>query len=406
MMLSNCDLILKNITRLDRFGLTHASQALVINEGLIVWCGLQQELPSIYMQTAKKIENCNGRLVTPGLIDCHTHLVYSGSRADEFRERLEGATYKEIAERGGGIVSTVNKTRQASEEMLFLESYQRFNAIVQAGVTTIEIKSGYGLALEHEMKMLRVAKKLGVVLGVRVMTTFLGAHAVPPEYAGNAEAYVDYCCNEMLPAIAESGLADAVDVFCESIAFSIPQTERIFSCATALHLPIKCHAEQLSCMGASSLAAKYQALSCDHIEYLDKAGVAAMARSGTIAVLLPGAFYFLKETQIPPVELLRHANVGMAIATDCNPGSSPTVSLPLMMNMACRFFSLTVPEVWQAVTYFAAKALGIDETVGALEVGKVADLICWEFSDSAEICYQFGFPFPHRTMISGKWMNE
>lgn len=397
--------LLFNATTIDPAGIEHTRQALVISEGRIAWCGEMSALPERYKETQAsfELEDCNGNIITPGLIDCHTHLVYAGSRADEFKKRLEGATYAEIAQSGGGILSTVKQTRAASEEALLQQSLPRILAMRAEGVTTVEIKSGYGLDLKNELKMLRVARKLGELSGLRVKTTFLGAHATPPEYAGKNQAYVDYVCQEVLPAVRESGLADAVDVFCESIAFSYAQTEQLFAKAQALKLPIKCHAEQLSNLGASSLAARFSALSCDHLEFLDEKGAAAMAKSGTVAVLLPGAYYFLREKQKPPVELLRRMNVGIAIATDCNPGSSPTTSLRLIMNMACQFFSLTVPEVISAVTYQAAKALGIVKQAGEIKIGHDADLLRWSVNDSAQLCYHFGFPLPHKTMIAGQW---
>lgn len=398
-----CDTLLLNATTIDPQGHALTHQAIAIHDGQLAWCGNQTTLPEDYQRHAKQIEDCGGRVVSPGLIDCHTHLIYAGSRADEFRRRLEGESYAEIAKSGGGILATVKQTRAASEDELLQQSLPRLQAMVSDGVTTVEIKSGYGLDLDNELKMLRVAQRLGEITGIRVIKTFLGAHATPPEYAGRTDAYVDYLCAEVFPAMAESKLADAVDVFCESIGFSLSQTERLFRCANDYHLPIKCHAEQLSNMGASILAAEHRALSCDHLEYLDEKGAAAMAISGTIAVLLPGAFYFLRETQLPPISLLRQAGVGIAIATDCNPGSSPTTSLPLMMNMACRYFSLTIPEIWSAVTSQAARALGMQQRIGAIAMGKVADLVCWDFQDSSEIGYRFGNFFPHRTMISGCW---
>lgn len=401
--MQRCDTLLLNATTIDTQGHSHPDQAIAIHEGYFVWCGPQSDLPVCYQQQAGQIEDCCEHVISPGLIDCHTHLVYAGSRADEFKLRLEGVTYSEIAKRGGGIVSTVRQTREASEDELFHQSLPRLQAMVSEGVTTVEIKSGYGLDLENELKMLRVAARLSEYTGIRIIKTFLGAHAIPPEYVGRSGAYVDYLCSEILPVVAQANLADAVDVFCESIAFSLQETEQLFACAKAFNLPIKCHAEQLTNSGASLLAAEYSALSCDHLEYLDDKGANAIANAGTIAVLLPGAFYFLRETQTPPIELLRKAGVGIAIATDCNPGSSPTTSLPLMMNMACRFFSLTVPEVWSAVTFQAARALGIEKQVGSLNVGMRADLVCWSFQDSSELCYRFGHAFQHRTMIAGCW---
>lgn len=404
--MQSCDSLLLNATTIDARGHSKQEQALAIDKGRFVWCGPTMDLPIGYQQNANQIEDCQGRVISPGLIDCHTHLVYAGNRADEFKARLEGISYADIAKRGGGILSTVRHTRQVSEEELLIQSLPRLQAMAAEGVTTVEIKSGYGLNLEQELKMLRVAKRLGEVTGLRVIKTFLGAHATPEEYVGCSDAYVDYLCTEVLPAIAAARLADAVDVFCESIAFSLDQTERIFICAQELGLPVKCHAEQLSNMGASALAAAYRALSCDHLEYLDKVSVDAMANAGTVAVLLPGAYYFLKDMQPPPINLLREAGVGMAIATDCNPGSSPTTSLPLMMSMACRFFLITVSEAWCGVTHQAAKALGIEQHVGELAVGKWADLVCWDFKDSSELCYQFGYSFKHRTMIAGKWSDS
>lgn len=398
-----CDTLLLNATTIDGAGKQCEAQALAIANGKIVWLGRTEQVPEHYLLGTHEKKDCAGLLVTPGLIDCHTHLVYAGNRSDEFRKRLEGATYADIARAGGGILSTVKQTRAVSEEELLLQSLPRILALRAEGVSTVEIKSGYGLDLETELKMLRVARQLGELSGVRVRTTFLGAHALPNEFAGQSQWYVDYLCNDVLPVVAEHGLLDAVDMYCEGIAFSVRETEQVFRAAAALKLPIKCHAEQLSSIGATSLAADFGALSCDHLEYLDDSGVAAMAKSGTIAVLLPGAYYYLRETKKPPVEQLREAGVGIAIATDCNPGSSPTTSLQLMMNMACQLFSLTIPEVLSGVTKQAARALGITQETGELAVGKAADLVCWSFKDSAELCYHFGYPLPHAMMIAGKW---
>ncbi len=401
--MSSCDKLLLNATTINQQGMQLQNQAIAIKNGRIDWCGPQTELPPAIMAGALSQEHCQGQLVTPGLIDCHTHLVYAGNRAAEFQLKLEGVSYAEIAKAGGGIISTVQQTRAASEDELIAQSLPRILALKSEGVTTVEIKSGYGLDLPTELKMLRVARRLGEQVGLRVKTTFLGAHAIPPEYKGNSQAYVDYICHEMLPAVKEMGLADAIDVFCETIAFSLEQTEQIFLAARTLNLPIKCHAEQLSNLGASALAAELGALSCDHLEFLDAVGASAMAKANTVAVLLPGAFYFLKEKQKPPVTLLREAGVGMAIATDSNPGSSPTTSLLLMMSMACQFFSLSVPEVLSAVTYQAAKALGINNEVGSIAAGQVADLVLWSIKDSAALCYYFAYPLPHRTMVGGQW---
>lgn len=400
-----CDRLLLNATTINAKGKQLEKQAIAISEGVITWCGAMSDLPLTYSQQATATEDCHNLLITPGLIDCHTHLVYAGNRADEFKQRLEGKTYAEIARAGGGILSTVRQTRAASEEELFQQSLPRILALRAEGVTTLEIKSGYGLDLNNELKMLRVARRLGEVLGLRVKTTFLGAHAVPPEYKNNAQAYVDFLCQDMLPAVAETGLADAVDVFCESIGFTLAQTEQLFIKAKALSLPIKCHAEQLSNLGATKLAANLGALSCDHLEHLDRHGAAAMADNGTVAVLLPGAYYFLRETVTPPVALLREMGVGMAIASDANPGSSPTASLLLMLNMACQFFALTVPEVLMAVTYQAARALGLEREIGSLAVGMTADLVRWSVEDSASLCYHFGYPLQHSTMVAGNWLG-
>ena len=401
-----CDRLLSNATTIDAQGKQLENQAIAISKGMIVWCGAMSELPASYSQQATVTEDCGNLLITPGLIDCHTHLVYAGNRADEFKQRLEGKTYAEIARAGGGILSTVRQTRAASEEELFQQSLPRMLALRAEGVTTVEIKSGYSLDWDNELKILRVARRLGEVVGLRVRTTFLGAHAVPPEYKNNAQAYVDFLCQDMLPAIAEMRLADAVDVFCESIGFTLAQTEQLFTQAKALAFPIKCHAEQLSNLGATKLAASLGALSCDHLEYLDREGVAAMANNGTVAVLLPGAYYFLRETVKPPVALLREMGVGIAIATDANPGSSPTTSLLLMLNMACQFFGLTVPEALMAVTYQAARALALERETGSLAAGMTADLVRWSIKDSASLCYHFGYPIQHSTMVAGNWLRE
>lgn len=401
----SCDILLLNATTLDHRGHPLEHQAIAINNGRIDWCGDQSELPPHFLEKARLKENCNNQLVTPGLIDCHTHLVYAGTRSAEFKLKLDGVGYAEIAKAGGGILSTVKQTRLISEEELIKQSLPRILSLHREGVTTVEIKSGYGLDLSTELKMLKVARRLGELVGVRVKTTFLGAHAIGPEFKGEGQAYVDFLCSEMLPAAKEAGLVDAVDVFCESIAFTLNQTEQIFLAAQALNLPIKCHAEQLSNMGASALAAKYNALSCDHLEHLDAQSALEMAKANTVAVLLPGAYYFLREKTKPPVELLRTAGVGIAIATDCNPGSSPTSSLLLMMSMACQFFSLTVSEVMLAVTYQAARALGLDTEVGIIAPGAIADLVLWSINEGADLCYYFGYPIPHKTMVGGKWVS-
>jgi len=402
----SCDKLLFNAITTDAQGIMHEHQAIAITEGRIVSCGPQTQILAEYGAKAGEKEDCLGQLLTPGLIDCHTHLVYAGNRAAEFKLKLEGHSYAEISKAGGGIISTVKQTRSASEQELFDQSLPRLLALRNEGVTTVEIKSGYGLDLDNELKMLRVARRLGQETGVRVITTFLGAHAIGPEFNGNSQLYVDYLCKEMLPAVKSEKLADAVDVFCESIGFSLKQTEQIFITAQALDLPIKCHAEQLSNLGASALAANLGALSCDHLEFLDEAGAKAMASAKTVAVLLPGAYYFLREQSKPPIELLRKNQVSIAVATDSNPGSSPTTSLLLMMSMACQFFSLTVSEVLAAVTANAAKALGLEHEIGDIAEGKVADLVLWSVSDTADLCYYFASPIAHKTMIAGQWISN
>ena len=362
--------------------------AVAISDGLIQWVGPEKELPVEFAGLQEK--DLGGRLVTPALIDCHTHLVYGGSRATEFELRLKGASYEEISRSGGGILSTVTATRNASEEELFAQSLPRFDALLAEGVRTVEIKSGYGLDLETEIKMLRVARQLGKERNIRVKTSFLGAHAIPPEFAGKAEAYIDFVCEEVLPAVHEEKLADAVDGFCENIAFSTKQISRVFDTASALGLPLKLHAEQLSNLGGTALAANYGALSADHLEYLDEAGIRAMAKSGTVAVVLPGAFYTLRETQLPPLNSLRKAGVPISIATDCNPGSSPLTSLLLCMNMACTLFRMTPEEALCGVTREAAQALGIGPEVGTIEVGKKAEFAVWNVEQPAELAYRIG----------------
>jgi imidazolonepropionase len=362
--------------------------ALVVADGHIAWLGPRTELPATYASAPR--HDGQGALATPGLVDCHTHLVYGGQRANEFAMRLAGASYEDVARAGGGIVSSVRATRAASEAELFAQTAPRLQALLDEGVCAIEIKSGYGLNLEHERAQLRVARRLGEQFGVTVRTTFLGAHALPPEYAGRSQAYIDLVCEQMMPALAAEGLIDAVDVFCERIAFSLAETEQVFRAAQALGLPGKLHAEQLSDMGGAALAARYGALSCDHIEHLSTEGIAAMKRAGTVAVLLPGAYYFLRDTHLPPIAALREAGVPMAVSTDHNPGTSPTLSLLLMMNMACTLFRLTVPEVLAGVTRHAAQALGLQHSHGTLAVGRPANLVLWPLQDAAELAYWLG----------------
>ncbi|MGE0310204.1 MAG: imidazolonepropionase [Lautropia sp.] len=383
--------------------------AIHVRDGVIDWVGPHASLPAPLAQAARGAGAhhdvaLDGRpaLATAGLVDCHTHLVYGGHRAAEFAMRLDGASYEAIARAGGGIVSTVRDTRASSEDALFDDASRRLRCLLDEGVCAIEIKSGYGLALEHERKQLRVARRLGAAHGVTVRATFLGAHALPPEYVGRSDAYVDLVCREMLPALADEGLVDAVDVFCERIAFSIAQTERVFDAAAALGLPVKLHAEQLSDMGGAALAARYRALSCDHVEHLSQAGIDAMRAAGTVAVLLPGAFYTLRDTQVPPIAALRAAGVPMAVATDHNPGSSPCLSLLLMASMACTLFRLTVAEALDGITRHAALALGLQETHGVLEVGRSANIVFWDAREPAELAYWFGHRPVRRVIRQGR----
>ncbi len=364
-----------------------ANGVIAAKDGRIVFAGDAGDAPAM---DAGEIVDCEGRLVTPGLIDCHTHLVYGGSRAREFEMRLDGASYEDIAKAGGGILSTVTATRAASETELVRQSLPRLDALIAGGVTTIEIKSGYGLSLEHESKMLRAAHALGKARDVNIAATFLGAHALPPEAGGDKDAYIAMVCDEMIPAIARDKLAEAVDGFCEGIAFSPEQMARVFEAATKHGLRVKLHADQLSDLKGAELAARFGALSADHLEYTNENGIMAMARTGTVAVLLPGAFYFLRETKQPPLELLRKHKVPIAIATDCNPGTSPLTSLLLTMNMAATLFRMTVDECIAAVTREAARALGMADRVGTLENGKACDLAIWDVNEPAELVYRMG----------------
>ena len=363
--------------------------ALAISDGKIAWLGKVADLPA-YNENDVNVIDGQGKWLTPGLIDCHTHLVYGGNRANEFEMRLQGKSYQEIAEAGGGIVSTVKATRAASEAELLATALPRLSALHQQGVTTVEIKSGYGLDVENEVKMLNVAGKLAQELPVTIKRTFLGAHALPVEYKDDADGYIDLVCNEMMPLVAEQQLADTVDVFCENIGFNLKQTERVFNAAKEHGLAIKVHAEQLSDLGGTELAAKYDALSSDHVEFLSEVGIKAMSDANMTAVLLPGAFYFLRETQLPPIDLLRKHGVAMAIATDANPGSSPICSIQLMLNMACTLFRLTPSEALAGVTCNAAKALGLSASKGQLALGFDADIAVWNINQPAELCYQFG----------------
>ncbi len=366
-----------------------ADAALAIAEGRIAWLGPRADLPGRPERLAATVHEGGGRWMTPGLIDCHTHLVFGGDRAREFELRLEGASYEEIARAGGGIVSTVAATRAASEDALLEGARRRLAVLLREGVTTVEVKSGYGLDTESELKMLRVARRLGDDLPVSIATSFLGAHAVPPEFAGRQAAYVDLLCEEMLPAVARSGLADAVDAFCEGIAFTPAETERLFAAARGLGLRVKLHADQLSDLGGAALAARFGALSADHLEYASDESVRAMAAAGTVAVLLPGANYFLREARKPPVAAFRAHGVPMAIATNCNPGSSPALSLLLMLSMAATLFRLTPEEALAGVTREAARALGLGDR-GVIALGKRADLALWDIADPAELAYWMG----------------
>lgn len=368
-------------------------------DGAIVYAGLASEAPAL---DAAEIIACDGRWITPGLIDCHTHLIHGGDRSQEFEQRLAGKSYEEIARAGGGIVSTMRATRAASEDELVAQALPRLDALIAEGATTVEIKSGYGLETDSELRMLRAARRLGAERPVEIITTFLGAHALPPEFAGNADAYVTYVCNEMLPAVAAAGVTDAVDAFCEGIGFSAAQTERIFVAAGKYGLPVKLHAEQLSNLHGAALAARYGALSADHLEYLDGEGVAAMARSGTVATLLPGAFYFTRETQLPPLDQLRTAGVPIAIATDSNPGTSPLTSLLLAMNMAATLFRMTVDECLAGVTINAARALGRSHRIGSLAAGKDCNLAIWDIERPAELVYRLGFNPLHARVWRGQ----
>jgi len=372
--------------------------AIVSNAGLIEWIGRRADVPAL--EIAHTVD-LNGAWVTPGLIDCHTHAVFGGNRSGEFEQRLQGVSYAEIAAQGGGIASTVRATRAASEDELFTSARQRVQALMRDGVTTLEIKSGYGLDLANERKMLRVARRLAEELPLAVRATCLAAHALPPEYAGRADDYIAHICDEMLPALAQEGLVDAVDAFCEHLAFSPAQVERVFIRARELGLPVKLHAEQLSSQHGSSLAARYQALSADHLEFMTEEDAVAMAHAGTVAVLLPGAFYFLRETQLPPMDALRRHGVKIALASDLNPGTSPGLSLRLMLNMGCTLFRMTPEEALAGVTLHAATALGLGDSHGSLEVGKVADFVAWRIARPADLAYWLGGDLPKRVVRKG-----
>lgn len=378
------------------------SAAVAVAAGRIAWIGADADMPRQALDAVRTRRDCAGCLVTPGLVDCHTHLIYAGNRASEFELRLKGASYEDIARAGGGINATVQATRSASEDELYVQTLPRLARFMDNGVTTLEIKSGYGLDTDTEIKMLRVARRLNNDSPVDIKSTFLGAHAIPPEFAGKADEYVDIICAEMLPRVAEEGLADAVDAFCENIAFSPDQVERVFKAAADLGLDIKCHSEQLSNLGGAALAAGYGALSVDHLEYLDERDVVDIAAAGTTAVLLPGAFYVLREAQTPPIDALRRHSVPIALASDSNPGSSPVLSLTLMLNMGCTLFRLTPAEALAGVTRNGARALALQQTIGTLEVGKHADMVLWDVSDPAELSYNVGGDPCNTVMFRGE----
>ncbi|WP_425992705.1 imidazolonepropionase [Brevundimonas sp. TWP2-3-2] len=372
--------------------------ALLIRDGRIAWVGPRADQPP---HDAVQIHRLDGRWVTPGLIDCHTHLVFGGDRSGEFEQRLNGATYEEIARAGGGIVSSMTATRAASEDDLYASALSRLEGLKATGVTAVEIKSGYGLDRDAELKMLRVARRIGREAGVRVRTSYLGLHAVPPEHRADRSAYVDLAIDDILPAAHAEELVDAVDAYCEPIAFSDAEVSRLFEKAKALGLPVKLHADQLSDGGGAALAARYGALSADHIEHSSEAGVRAMGEAGVVAVLLPGAYLMLRETTPPPIEMLRRYGVAMAVATDCNPGTSPVASMTAALTLACVQFRLTPEEALAGMTRHAAKALGLADEIGTLEVGKAADLAVWDVTRPAELCYWLGKPILHSRYVAG-----
>ncbi|CBV42362.1 imidazolonepropionase [Halomonas elongata] len=396
-------LLWQDVTVFDGQETLPDAMAVIVEDDRIQSLIPMRELSSEHAETCRLMGS--GGVMTPGLVDCHTHLVFGGGRADEFEARLEGASYEEIARRGGGIISTVRDTREASEEELFAAALPRLDALLADGVTTVEIKSGYGLDVENELKMLRVARRLGEARPVRVVTSLLGAHALPPEYRDDSDGYIDLVCQAMIPAAAAEGLADAVDVFCEKIAFSVAQCERVFEAAQAHGLPIKAHAEQLSNLGGSAMAARHGALSADHIEYLDDAGIAAMRDAGSVAVILPGAFHTLRETQRPPIAGLREAGVPMAVATDANPGSSPLFMPTLMLNLACTLFRLTPREALTGMTAHGARALGMPE-LGRLHEGAPADLCLWNIDSPAELAYAVQPGRLRQRVVAGQPVEE
>ncbi|WP_444923915.1 imidazolonepropionase [Microbulbifer sp. DLAB2-AF] len=404
-MTERCDLLITNVNAATMdpsiaggYGAVEDA-AVAVTGGKIVWLGPRRELPDC---APDKVIDGEGQWLTPGLIDCHTHLVYGGHRAGEFARRLGGESYEEVARSGGGIISTVRATRAASAEELYRLSEPRLRALMSEGATTVEIKSGYGLDLDTELKQLRTARRLAQHNSVEIVTTCLAAHALPPEYDGRADEYIDLICEQILPAVAREQLADAVDMFCETIGFTVEQCQRVIDAAKQLDMPIKVHAEQLARTGATEMATKASALSADHIEYISDADVLAMAESGTVAVLLPGAFYTLRETQMPPVEKLREAGVCMALSTDLNPGSCPIGSLRLMMNMGCNLFGLTPAEALAGVTRAAARALGLCCSRGVLRPGLRADMVLWPMDTPDQLAYEFGALKPAQIFLGGK----
>jgi len=386
----NANLATMVMTKKNPLGVIKNGAIALNQDGTIAWIGEMSALEADPETLCETVYDARGHWLFPGFIDCHTHIVYAGNRASEFEQRLDGVSYAEIAKSGGGILSTVKATRTVDEENLFLATIKRIQNATRHGVTAFEIKSGYGLTTEDEAKMLRVATRVRDEFDIKIQRTFLGAHALPPEYKDNAEAYIDLICDEMMPTLAKENLIDAVDGFCENIGFTREQIQRVFDKAIELKLPLKLHAEQLTNQKAALLAASYDALSADHLEYIDEAGVQMMAEKNTTAVLLPGAFYFLRETQKPPIDLFRKHNVPMAIATDSNPGSAPMTSILLAMNMGCTLFNMTVKEALQGVTLNAAKALGWQESVGSLEIGKRADFALFDIFEPADLVYRIG----------------
>lgn len=385
-------------TMTDGYGMI-ANGAVAIEGDRIVWSGPMAQIPPTYAKLPR--HSAEGRLVTPALIDCHSHIVFGGDRAAEFEMRLNGASYEEVARAGGGILSTVTATRAASEDALLQQALARADQIIAGGAATIEVKSGYGLTIADELKMLRVAREIGKKRSVRILTTHLAAHAIPPEYKGRSMDYIQTVAIPSLQAAHAEGLVDAVDAFCEGIAFSPAEVEALFNAARALGLPVKLHAEQLSDLKGAALAARFQALSADHLEYLAADGIAAMAQAGTVAVILPGAYYTLRETQMPPIAALRAAGVAMALATDCNPGSSPITSLTLSMNMACTLFRMTPLEALQGTTCHAARALGLSDR-GTIAAGQLADLAIWQARHPAELSYRIGATPLHSRIFGGR----